>query len=101
MHDLLVRSLLIVVTAAVVTIPLAYAQVPPGKARCDQLIDYFDYYGQSRSVGVSDGARNMTRIGAEIDCDRGDYQTGIAIMETLLREKRMGIPGSDWKSLGA
>jgi hypothetical protein len=65
------------------------------------LIKYFDYYGQSRGEGVSDGARNMTRIGAQSDCDQGDYQTGIAIMETLLREKRMGIPGPNWKSLGA
>jgi hypothetical protein len=43
----------------------------------------------------------MTRIGARVDCDRGDYETGIAIMENLLREKRMGIPVPDWKSLGA
>lgn len=55
-------------------------------------MEYFDYYGQSRGEGVTDGARNMTRIGAGIDCDRGDYQKGIAMMETLLRNKRMGIP---------
>lgn len=78
--------------AAAVATPLAYAQVPPSKARCDQLMKYFDYYGQSRGEGVNDGARNMDRIGAEIDCDRGDYQKGIAVMETLLRNKRMGIP---------
>jgi len=78
--------------AAVVAIPLAYAQVPPSKERCEQLIKYFDYYGQSRGEGVSDGARNMDRIGAQIDCDRGDYQKGIVMMETLLRNKRMGIP---------
>lgn len=78
--------------AASVAIPLAYAQAPPSKARCEQLIDYFDYYGQSRGEGVSDGARNMTRIGAKIDCERGDYQKGIATMETLLRNKRMGYP---------
>lgn len=78
--------------AAAVAIPFAYAQVPPSKERCEQLIEYFDYYGQSRGEGVSDGARNMDRIGAKIDCDRGDYQKGIAMMETLLRNKRMGIP---------
>lgn len=60
------------------------------RARCSQLLQYFDYYGQSRSEH-SDGARNMTRIGASIDCDRGDYQKGIATMETLLRNKNMGV----------
>ncbi len=99
MNDLVLRS--IAVAAAVLTAPVAIAEELQGKARCDQLIKYFDYYGQSRGEGVSDGARNMTRIGAQSDCDQGDYQTGIAIMETLLREKRMGIPGPNWKSLGA
>ena len=65
--------------------------MPPSEARCDQLIKYFDYYGQSRGEGVTDGARNMTRIGAGIDCDRGDYREGIEILETLLRNTRMGI----------
>jgi len=65
---------------------------PPGESRCDQLLEYFDYYGQSRGEGVTDGARNMTRIGAGIDCDKGDYQAGIGLMEALLLDKRMGIP---------
>ena len=78
--------------AAAVAIPFAYGQVPPSKERCEQLIEYFDYYGQSRGEGVSDGKRNMDRIGAKFHCDRGDYQKGIAMMETLLRNKRMGIP---------
>jgi len=72
--------------------PLAMAQVPPSEARCEQLLEYFDYYGQSRGEGVSDGARNMNRIGAGIDCERGDYRQGIEMLETLLRNKRMGIP---------
>ena len=101
MNDLVIRSIAVAIAATMLTMPVAIAEVPPSEARCDQLIKYFDYYGQSRGEGVTDGARNMTRIGAQIDCDRGDYQTGIAIMETLLREKRMGIPGPDWKSLGA
>lgn len=100
MHDLVIRSILIVFVVAVLT-PVAVAQVPPSKARCDQLIKYFDYYGQSRGEGVTDGARNMIRIGAQSDCDKGDHQTGITIMETLLRQKRMGIPGPSWRSLGA
>lgn len=101
MHDLVLRSIAVALAAAVLTAPGAIAQELPGKARCDQLIEYFDYYGQSRGEGVTDGARNMTRIGARVDCDKGDYETGITIMETLLREKRMGIPGPDWQPLGA
>lgn len=101
MHDLVLRSITVAITAAVLTTPVAIAEERPGKARCDQLIKYFDYYGQSRGEGVTDGARNMTRIGARVDCDEGDYLTGISIMETLLRDKRMGIPRPNWKPLGS
>ena len=96
MHSILVPSLLLLLVAAAVAAPAAFAQVSPSKARCDQLIKYCDYYGQSRGEGVTDDARNMTRIGARVDCDKGDYASGIALMEKLLRDKRMGIPGSDW-----
>lgn len=96
MHSILAPSIILLLVAAAIAARAAFAQVPPSEERCDQLIEYFDYYGQSRGEGVTDGARNMTRIGARIDCDKGDYATGIAIMENLLREKRMGIPGPDW-----
>jgi hypothetical protein len=92
MHDLVLRSIAVAVCAALLTTPVAIAEELPGKARCDQLIKYFDYYGQSRGEGVTDGARNMTRIGARVDCDEGDYETGIATMEALLIGKRMGLP---------
>lgn len=97
MHSLLVPSVLLLFVAAAIAVPVAFAQVPPSKPRCDQLIRYFDYYGQSRGEGSTDGARNMIRIGARSDCDKGEYETGISIMEKLLREKKMGIPGPDWK----
>jgi hypothetical protein len=64
------------------------------KARCDQLIAYFDYYGVSRSEN-SDGRRNHTRIGAEIDCDRGNYEAGIKAMEGLLTAKNFTVPESN------
>jgi hypothetical protein len=64
------------------------------KARCDQLIAYFDYYGVSRSEN-SDGRRNHTRLGAEIDCDRGNYEAGIKAMEGLLTAKNFTVPGSN------
>jgi hypothetical protein len=68
------------------------AQADVGLAsRCAQLIAYYDRYGVGRSNN-SDGRRNHTRIAAEFDCQRGDYQKGIAIMEDLLRKKAFTVP---------
>jgi hypothetical protein len=99
MHPLLPRSTLVL--AAVLTAGLvnsASAQDPASaptspdlKARCAQLISYFDYYGVSRGEN-SDGARNHTRIGAGIDCENGHYAEGVAAMETLLKNKNFGVP---------
>ena len=61
------------------------------KARCSQLIAYFDRYAVGRS-NDSDGRRNHTRLGAEHDCRRGLYAEGIAIMENLLRNKKFTPP---------
>ncbi len=60
-------------------------------ARCKQLIDYYDRYSAGRSAH-SDGRRNMTRIAAAIDCERGDYARGIAEMEELLESRKLRIP---------
>jgi len=70
----------------------AVAQTTPDlKARCDQLIAYFDRYGASR-IENSYGVGNHTRIGASIDCDRGLYEKGIKTMEGLLRRKKFTVP---------
>lgn len=61
--------------------------------RCAQLVAFYDYYGRSRSNN-SDGARNHTRISANIDCERGLLETGIAVMEELLRKKAFDVPPS-------
>jgi hypothetical protein len=61
------------------------------KTRCSQLISYYDRYGAGRGEN-SDGARNFTRIGAGIDCDKGRYQESIAAMESLLRSKNFDVP---------
>lgn len=61
------------------------------KARCAQLVAYYDRYGVSRSTN-SDGRRNHTRIGAEIDCERGLYAEGISAMEDLLKRKKITPP---------
>lgn len=61
------------------------------KARCSQLIAYYDRFGVGRSNN-SDGRRNHTRIDAEIDCARGLYAEGISTMEALLRRKKFTPP---------
>ncbi len=61
------------------------------KARCSQLIAYYDRFGAGRSNN-SDGRRNHTRLSAEIDCSRGLYAEGIAEMEALLRRKKFTPP---------
>jgi hypothetical protein len=70
----------------------ASAQTTPDpKARCAQLISHYERYGASRSEN-SDGARNMTDIGARIDCEQGRYDKGIAAMEALLKQKGFDVP---------
>ena len=70
----------------------ALAQTPSDlKARCDQLIAFYDRYGVGRSEN-SDGARNHTRIAAGLECERGDYEAGISSMEALLKNKHFDVP---------
>ena len=64
---------------------------PDLKARCQQLISYFDYYGTSRGENT-DGARNHTRIGAVIECERTNVRTGVRTMEALLKRKAFDLP---------
>jgi hypothetical protein len=61
------------------------------KARCSQLMAYYDRYAVGRS-NDSDGRRNHTRIHAEMDCRRGFYADGVATMEALLRRKKFTPP---------
>jgi hypothetical protein len=85
MNSFLLRltCLFAVILPAAMANPASAQMTPNIKARCDQLIAYFDYYGASRSQN-SDGLRNFTRIGAGIDCDRGRFEKGIKTMEPLL-----------------
>src|SRR5919198_3071364 len=80
------------IVAIVLAAGAASAQTPQDlKARCNQLISYYDRYGASRSEN-SDGARNMTRIGAGVDCEKGHYQESITAMEALLKQKNFDVP---------
>ncbi|WP_020698335.1 hypothetical protein [Reyranella massiliensis] len=89
------RSMLVhaALFAGTSTLLIAVAQADDLKTRCDQLIAYFDRYGSGRGEH-SDGARNMTRLSARIDCDRGQYEEGIKAMEDLLRRKKLAVPSA-------
>ena len=99
MHPLLPRSTIVLaVVLAAGMVNAASAQnaasaptSPDLKARCDQLISYFDRYGASRGEN-SDGVRNHTRIAAGLDCEKGHYAEGVAAMETLLKNKHFDVP---------
>lgn len=89
------RLLILATTALVVTIGTT-AAIPAGaqdsaKRRCADLLAFYDRWGATRSEH-SDGARNPTRIGAGVDCQRGDYAAGIQEMETLLAAKKFDVP---------
>jgi hypothetical protein len=93
MRSLLTRSTVAFafILIASSTIP-AFGESPADlKARCSQLMTFYDWYGASRSENT-DGARNHTRIGAEMECKRGNYQQGVAMMEELLRRKKFDVP---------
>jgi len=70
------------------------AQASPNeglKAYCTRLTSFYDWYGASRSENT-DGARDMARIGAGIECERGHYAAGITTMEDLMRNKKFNPP---------
>jgi hypothetical protein len=104
MHSLLVRSAYVLATYALAIVLMASIADPASaqtqqdlKARCSQLVNFFDYYGVSRGEN-SDGARNWTRIRAGMDCDQGHYEEGIQDMEALLRRKAFDVPPAELAS---
>jgi hypothetical protein len=93
MSPLIVRSAAVfaVVLMANSTIPVFGQSSSSLKARCSQLMTFFDWYGASRSENT-DGARNHRRLGAEMECRKGNYQEGVAMLEELLRRKKFDVP---------
>ena len=82
---------LLVALGACLGIPTASAD--DLKQRCEQLIAYYDYYGVSRGEN-SDGPRNHARIRAFLECQCGDYRSGITRMIALMRSKAMTPPAA-------
>ena len=71
--------------------PMTPERVDWLKKRCAQLVAYYDYYGAGRGEN-SDGPRNHTRIGASIECQRGNYRKGIDLEASLLVRKAFVVP---------
>ena len=60
------------------------------KARCDQLLAYWDQRSASKGEGAS--GSDMARKAAGLDCDNRRYADGIKRMEDLLRQNRYPVP---------
>jgi hypothetical protein len=89
---LLHASFMSAIFLAAGTANIAVAQPAPDlKARCNQLIWYYDRYAVGGNEN-SDGVRNHTRIAAALDCEKGNYETGISAMEALLKDRQIGVP---------
>jgi len=87
----LVAAFWIAVAFAVIGVgATAQTASPDPKARCAQLLAYWDRYGARRGEGG--GGPNMTRMGAGIDCEKGRYDSGIKAMEDLLKQNRFTVP---------
>lgn len=75
----------------------AHAQSPPAadsaaaaRARCVQLVEYWDRYNASRGEGG--GSMDMPRKSAVSDCAAGRTESGIRTMEDLLRRNGYAVP---------
>ncbi|MFO1081984.1 MAG: hypothetical protein U1E23_15305 [Reyranellaceae bacterium] len=74
----------------------ALAQSPPApdpavaRARCAQLVEFWDRYGAARSEGG--GSMDMPRKSAVADCAAGRTDAGIRTMEDLLRRNGYTVP---------
>jgi hypothetical protein len=80
-------SVLAVGTPAVVI--AQQAEMEP-KARCAQLLTYWDQRSASKGEGAS--GSDMARKSAGLDCDNRRYADGIKRMEDLLRQNRYPVP---------
>ena len=65
------------------------AEMEP-KARCAQLLAYWDQRSASKGEGAS--GSDMARKAAGLDCDNRRYADGIKRMEDLLRQNRYPVP---------
>lgn len=82
----------IAVSLAIAAPAMAFAQqaeMEP-KARCAQLLAYWDQHSASKGEGA--GGSDMARKAAGLDCDNRRYADGIKRIEDLLRQNRYPVP---------
>lgn len=86
-----VRTVALASTLALVTtvVVAQQAEMEP-RARCAQLLAYWDQRSASKGEGGS--GSDMTRKAAGLDCDNRRYADGIKRMEDLLRQNRYPVP---------
>jgi hypothetical protein len=60
------------------------------KTRCAQLIAFWLLHGGAKGEGS--GGADVPRKSAEVDCEAGRYDKGIATMEDLLRRNGYTVP---------
>ena len=77
--------------ATIATPDAAFAQqvTMEPKARCEQLLAYWDRNLARRGEG---GTTEMTRKTAGVECENGRYAAGIKVMEDALRQNRYPVP---------
>jgi hypothetical protein len=80
-------SVMTIGTSAVVV--AQSAEMEP-RARCAQLLAYWDQRSASKGEGAS--GSDMARKSAGLDCDNRRYADGIKRMEDLLRQNRYPVP---------
>ena len=72
------------------TVPFAAdAQDDRLKARCEQLFPLADRAVSRRGEG---GGPNLAVQGAGLDCQKGRYEQGIAVLEKALRSQGYTVP---------
>ena len=86
------KRLLLTAFAVLAFLPAARAQQTNEQlaARCAELGAIYDRYNTRRGEGS--GGPDMIRLGAGIDCQKGQYQRGIKALEDLLQRNRIAIP---------
>jgi len=86
-RTVVLASVMTIGTSAVVV--AQPAEMEP-KARCAQLLAYWDQRSASKGEGAS--GSDMARKSAGLDCDNRRYADGIKRMEDLLRQNRYPVP---------
>jgi hypothetical protein len=90
MHPVRTVALTSVLAIGMPTVACAQQPGMEPRARCAQLLTYWDQ--RSTSKGEGGGGSDMGRKAAGLDCDNRRYADGIKRMEDLLRQNRYSVP---------